>query len=164
MLAVMVLVFVLAGCTMVGQADECGDGAACVRKTPRTEQQPPRREPTVITNREQTVLPSERTVFRNIFTGTITEARRTEAKSPKRILVERPRADDNRRPCDEAMGFTITNKTRVLRETASNRKAVASVTDLRQGQRVRADYTGNEVATTCIGQTTARSIIILDPR
>ena len=79
-------------------------------------------------------------------------------------VAEKPHAYDNRRPCDEAMRSTIMNKTGVFKETASAGNAEVPATDLREGQRVQVDYTGNIVAETCIGQTVARTVVILDPR
>lgn len=51
--------------------------------------------------------------------------------------------------------------TRALREADDDREEVASAADLREGQRVRVDYTGHEVAESRVRQTIARTIVIL---
>ena len=144
-LTVMVLVFVLAGCTSVSKEGDCGIGSGCARQAPRTDQQPPRQEPTVYP--------------RQVLTGVITD------EGAGRILVEKdPDAGCQRDkapmgPCSPKMWFSIEKSTRVLWEGGGDRSANA--TDLKEGQRVIGDYTGYDVAESYPSQTSARTVTIL---
>ena len=153
----MVLVCVLAGCTSVHGEGDCGIGAACARKAPRTDQQP---------HREPTVYPKQ------VLTGTITDGGEgsylSRWKPGSWILVEEDPDADCRgdqgplKPGCQKMYFDIGNDTRVLREEGNDRKA-AKPADLKEGQRVSADYTGNDVAMSYPSQTSARWVVILVP-
>ena len=103
----------------------------------------------------------------NFLTGIITEGPYDKGGMPARwILVEEdPDANCRKGPvkpgCDK-MYFAIEDSTRLLWETG-NRTTSASISELGKGQRVRADYTGYDVAESYPGQTTARTIEILEP-
>jgi hypothetical protein len=106
---------------------------------------------------------------RAVLTGVVTEVDREssrESGSVRSILVEEPPgANCGKGPTDpgcEKIYFEITDETRVLREEESGEVEV-SAGDLKKGQRVRADYTGYPVAESYPAQTTARTVVIVEP-
>lgn len=123
------------------------------------------------TNAGQTVAHIEGThIEGNFLTGIITEGPYDKGGMPDRwILVEvDPNADCRRRsnwrnnPNCDMMYFKIVDSTRLLRQTG-NRTESVSINELRKGQRVRADYTGYDVADSRPSLTAARSVVILEP-
>lgn len=128
---------------------ECGAHAACARET---------------TRREPTVYPKQ------VLTGIITK--RGEGlflfrkKPGSWILVEEdPDAGcrSNKAPmgpCSPKMYFDITRNSDVYKERGNTLTKV-SATRLKKGQRVRADYTGYDVADSYPSQTDARKVVIL---
>ena len=155
----MVLMLFLAGCssTFSPQADECGEGASCAKKTPRTEQQP--------THKEPTVYPKQ------VLTGIITKRGDglflLRKKPGSWILVEKDPTAGCRSnkapmgPCSPKMYFDITSKSDVYRELGNSLVKV-SAARLKMGQTVRADYTGYDVAESYPSQTDAREVVILE--
>ena len=129
--------------------DECGALAHCAKTTPR---------------REPTVYPKQG------LTGIITK--RGEGlflcrKQPGSwILVEEDPSAGCRSnkapmgPCSPKMYFDITRKSDVYKEQG-NALAKVSAARLEKGQKVRADYTGYDVAASYPSQTDARKVVIL---
>ncbi len=157
-LTLMVFILVLAGCgTLNPEADECGNGASCARKAPRTEQHPPPREPTVYP--------------KQVLTGTITDRGKglyLFRKQPGSWILaeENPNADCRGdkgplKPGCEKMYFDITKTTDVYQEQANSLAKVSAIR-LEEGQKVRVDYTGYSVAMSYPSQTDAREVVILD--
>ena len=64
-------------------------------------------------------------------------------------------------PCSPKMYFDITSKSDVYKEQGSALTKV-SATRLKQGQKVRADYTGFDVAESYPSQTRTRKVVILE--
>ncbi len=116
------------------------------------------------TGAKRTTTPDERA----IVTGIVTDLRSsTEEREPtRRITVEEdPDAECPKGPTTpgcEKMTFTVYIETRLLRDEGCDQRAVeeASVADLKEGQKVRADHTGYVEWDSYPGQTTARVVTI----
>lgn len=107
---------------------------------------------------------------RDILTGTITKRGEGLYQFRKKpgswILVEEnPNADCSRhkrplRPGCQKMYFNITGRSDVYREEG-NALVKVPATRLKKGQKIRADYTGYDVAESYFGQTEARRVVIM---
>lgn len=106
---------------------------------------------------------------RAVLTGVLTAVDRGpggESGPVGSILVEEPsNADCGEGPADpgcEKIYFQIIDETRVFREQGGQ-QVETSPGDLEKDQRVRADYTGYPLAESYPAQTTARTVVILEP-
>lgn len=139
----------LAGCAY-GQPEETRDGA-----------RPSKDEKT---GGETTASPAHRAALTGVVTRLDLEP--AEKGTVGTILVEEPPGADcgegAAEPGCEKIYFRITDSTRVFRGEGE-RRVETSPGDLAKGQRVRADYTGYPLAESYPAQTTARSVVILDP-